>query len=1092
MTERKKVSFGGSSTSGDSDENSSVFSNEGAIDVSTRDRKKSRAISRLSMGSVRSKEGETEAVTRVESVKKDNKLHQLILAGNEEEAKKIIAKGNDTNGQDSSGKTPLHTAILAKQFSIVEMLLEHNADVTLKDDAGDSVLHTAIRVGSERLVQVLIERGRCNVATPGRNSATPLHLAAEMDNVAICKILVENHASLSPLDAEQMSPVARAVERGAQKSTQYLLQKAEEETGSVESFKYNVDVDGSSLLHLAVNSGILGVVEICVQYGVRIRLPRREDKITAFHMACEQGSLPIVKYLVSADPALCRITLLDCKGRTPLHAAAGKNHSQIVEFLLENEAAVDPKDDERRSPLFRAANYGAHNVVKLLMDRGADVTVRDTMLKSVLHAAVGDVKSMEALLQSPTAAALITEKDEDGFSPVHYAAKSGDLKNIRLFANKNRASPSVLSNSLDTPIHVASRYGWKDVVVALMDNQNVKIINLRNSQGKTALHFACSEGHDHTVETLLRLGATIEKDQLERTPLHLAATKGSLLCCQVLVQKSEESINDVDKNKNTAMHLAAINNHPAVMEFFLSHEKASILRNGYNQSVVDIAVSLELKEVAAVIAKHDRWREVLSKSTTGLVPIMDTLIRKMPEVAVFFLDRCVEEKGEPESENYMVKYDLNLVQGQFPGEPFKSDKKSLQLIKIMAEYRRERCLTHPISFMLLNMKWKKFGWWTFGLNLASYFLFLIPLTALTVYDRANEDILCKKDNSTDSGYNETCTTSDAVTQVLSTFAFIACVVLIGKHIFSLVRKRVAYLKNFLNYVEWLCYVASIVYIFPTCDCKYGYKLEVGAVAIFFAWMNLILYFRRLSSYGQYVIMLTTMFVTLVKVLLLWMLFIMAFGTTFFLIVDKEHFNTFGYALMSMYVMTLGELNYHDEFLPWDELAFPTLTNVLFVILVLGMPIIMMNMLVGLAVGDIDKIQQNALMDRYVLQVQLLLDIENSMPMFILKHVQVPSYSEYPNHSKTLKQKLVDALISFGKPESTEVEEEEKLSPGMVAIIGRLDEQEQRADKLYDLLKEQSEMLKELNNRGREEAVRAEKQAEDKKEDNSGKLGLFRF
>lgn len=44
-------------------------------------------------------------------------------------------------------------------------------------------------------------------------------------------------------------------------------------------------------------------------------------------------------------------------------------------------------------------------------------------------------------------------------------------------------------------------------------------------------------------------------------------------------------------------------------------------------------------------------------------------------------------------------------------------------------------------------------------------------------------------------------------------------------------------------------------------------------------------------------------------------------------------------------MTLGELNYHDDFLPWDELAFPALTNVLFVVLVLGMPIIMMNMLV---------------------------------------------------------------------------------------------------------------------------------------------------
>ena len=49
--------------------------------------------------------------------------------------------------------------------------------------------------------------------------------------------------------------------------------------------------------------------------------------------------------------------------------------------------------------------------------------------------------------------------------------------------------------------------------------------------------------------------------------------------------------------------------------------------------------------------------------------------------------------------------------------------------------------------------------------------------------------------------------------------------------------------------------------------------------------------------------------------------------------------------MTMYVMTLGELNYHDDFLPWDGLAFPTLTNILFIVLVLGMPIIMMNMLV---------------------------------------------------------------------------------------------------------------------------------------------------
>ena len=44
-----------------------------------------------------------------------------------------------------------------------------------------------------------------------------------------------------------------------------------------------------------------------------------------------------------------------------------------------------------------------------------------------------------------------------------------------------------------------------------MDNQNVKIINLRNSQGRTALHFACSGGHDQTTEALIRMGATIDR-----------------------------------------------------------------------------------------------------------------------------------------------------------------------------------------------------------------------------------------------------------------------------------------------------------------------------------------------------------------------------------------------------------------------------------------------------------------------------------------------------------------------------------------------------------------------------------------------------
>ena len=62
---------------------------------------------------------------------------------------------------------------------------------------------------------------------------------------------------------------------------------------------------------------------------------QRLDKVTAFHMACELGSMPIVEYMVSKDPAVCRITLVDYRGMTPLHLAASKNQVHVVEFLLE-------------------------------------------------------------------------------------------------------------------------------------------------------------------------------------------------------------------------------------------------------------------------------------------------------------------------------------------------------------------------------------------------------------------------------------------------------------------------------------------------------------------------------------------------------------------------------------------------------------------------------------------------------------------------------------------------------------------------------------------------------------------------------------
>ena len=54
------------------------------------------------------------------------------------------------------------------------------------------------------------------------------------------------------------------------------------------------------------------------------------------------------------------------------------------------------------------------------------------------------------------------------------------------------------------------------------------------------------------------------------------------------------------------MHLAAIHGHPAVVDFFLTVLKAQILMNNNKENILDIAARFEQKDVAAVIAKHER------------------------------------------------------------------------------------------------------------------------------------------------------------------------------------------------------------------------------------------------------------------------------------------------------------------------------------------------------------------------------------------------------------------------------------------------------------------------------------------------------
>ena len=117
--------------------------------------------------------------------------------------------------------------------------------------------------------------------------------------------------------------------------------------------------------------------------------------------------------------------------------------------------------------------------------------------------------------------------------------------------------------------------------------------------------------------------------------------------------------------------------------------------------------------------------------------------------------------------------------------------------------------------------------------------------------------------------------------------------------------------------------------------------------------------------------------TFLKVSGVVILFITAFSLGFnVLLSNQEYFSTVVFATIKTLIMTSGEMEYDNLFFDnqdWNKLEtvpYMNTTKILFVMFVIIMPIIIMNLLVGLAVDDIKTVQQNAVLKRIAMQVTM--------------------------------------------------------------------------------------------------------------------------
>eukprot|EP00644_Phytophthora_capsici_P017092 jgi/Phyca11/130611/e_gw1.96.6.1 len=187
---------------------------------------------------------------------------------------------------------------------------------------------------------------------------TPLHIAISDEQLEMVDYLLQCGANAEFLDRWGRSPIDCALET----KNVAILRLLERE-----NYVNATDELGRTSLHVAVENGQLGVIELLLSAGVNtnvVKSSEDEQNIALAFRATKQGDMEKLKQLV---PELVRPDMEDYDLRTLLHVASAEGHLQIAKYLVDCGANVNLLDRWGSSPLSDAVDFAHNELAKFLI-----------------------------------------------------------------------------------------------------------------------------------------------------------------------------------------------------------------------------------------------------------------------------------------------------------------------------------------------------------------------------------------------------------------------------------------------------------------------------------------------------------------------------------------------------------------------------------------------------------------------------------------------------------------------------------------------------------------------------------------------------
>lgn len=408
----------------------------------------------------------------------------------------------------------------------------------------------------------------------------------------------------------------------------------------------------------------------------------------AIHYAVREGEIECLKILIKNGADVnAKIFYWDW---TPLHLAAIRESTTILEILLKQKPSLNALDNEKKTPLAWAFKKNNYESVEMLLRAGSDVNFKfsDYPEETLLHRACrnSDVKMVELLLKY---GANVDAKNASGETPLYLAAEAGNLEMVELLL-KYKANTCIPNKTiLTTPLMEAARNGHIEVVKSLLTS-DVKSIDAQNHNGCTALHIALRCGHLDIFRLLLE----------HKPSLHIVDNESSTLLMHAIRNKQEEIVelllrdpvaaNSIDAKNNrasSALTIAVMTGLPRIAKMLMDANAnvdiSSLRNNAVFETNFTYAANNKMEECADELLSKALQNEKISK-----FDLLIGMLSHPSEVQFNCLMRLLENK----------KYNSLFNQEVVKKRPLLKSVKNRIYYYIKAQPLETRLRLYPIVF----------------------------------------------------------------------------------------------------------------------------------------------------------------------------------------------------------------------------------------------------------------------------------------------------------------------------------------------------------------------------------------------------------